>query len=244
MNNEQANLGGDRFQPVAFDNNDLRPTGRPGDGNGLAEVENNGEINEESETELAAETGQSNSGKIVYDPVINPDDWDILGTGRPANRQAGVRDRQTVPALDSGKRQTEPVQTTKSLPTGNKGLAPACTDWTAVCPVLESWRHKDGQPPLPRNFSAVPHLRTVYNRVMPDGGTVITETLTGWQIQWSTACPVCQKRFRPVAGFVPLRTIQRMQELEENERREIIENIIRARFKSGSISDRHSDCAY
>jgi hypothetical protein len=76
VNNEQDSLGGSGLQPVAFDDNDTRPASRSADGNGLVEVESNGEINEKSETELAAETDQSNSGKVVYD---NPgDDCDEL----------------------------------------------------------------------------------------------------------------------------------------------------------------------
>ena len=44
-------MGGGGLQPVAFDNGNLQPTGRPADDNGLAEVENNGKVNEESKTQ-------------------------------------------------------------------------------------------------------------------------------------------------------------------------------------------------
>lgn len=235
----------------------------PGENNYNYSNLGNGKVNDETEENGDYGTrysGDSRRNSLAGEQHGEPCDSQKLAPGvagtdtvKPEQSvRAGVRDRQPVAALDSAIKpvqsqtvnensqkpvQAEPVQA-DSLPTENKELT---GNSPAACPDLHSWRQSGSQPPLPRYFTAVPHLRFDYSYA--DGSlTVKTETLTGWQIQWSTTCPICAKRFRPVAGFVPLRTVLRLKEIDENEQRKIITNIIRARFESGSVSDRHSDC--
>lgn len=210
----------------------------------------------ETEGQINATTTEQSAGERVAAAEPGGGGGDLVGEiGPPFSQpapeietgwQAAIRGRQPAPALDSGKRQAEPVQVEESLSIDNKGLegdpVQAGTVQPANCPDFEGWRVTEGGLPLPKYFTAVPHLRISYRKLQPDGCTISTENLTGWQIQWGTTCSACQKRFRPVAGFISLRTILRMQELTSDDQRELIENIIRTRFESNSVNSRHSDC--
>lgn len=125
----------------------------------------------------------------------------------------------------------------------------------ADCPDFDGWRQKAGEPPMPRSFSGVPHLK-LDDRVVgtTDGKlAVLTQTVTGWQIQWSVRCTSssCQnldrhgkinRRYRPVAGFVRPRAWRKMEKLNVNQQQQIIETLLRRRFDAGRISSRHPGC--
>jgi hypothetical protein len=66
------------------------------------------------------------------------------------------------------------------------------------------WRQSVGQPPLPRGFTCVSHLKAEMKivRVVDKMPVVQFELVTGWQIQASTGCETCDRRFRPVVGFI------------------------------------------
>lgn len=134
----------------------------------------------------------------------------------------------------------QPVQSELSLPADPVEVTEQAHH-PAGCPQLTGWREKDGLM-LPKFFTAVPHLRVDCETVQA-GLSVARETCTGWQIQWSTPCTVCGKRFRPVAGFVPIRTVKFFTEQPNAEEyQNTIAGIIRARFESGSVSGRHPRC--
>lgn len=162
--------------------------------------------------------------------------------------QASLRDRQPISTFDSAQK---PVQVKSEshpvleLPVENKALIPACTGQPvqakASCPPLIAWRQADGGIWLPRYFTAVPHLKYQWRAVDSDFKPVL-ETKTGWQIQWATTCPECKKRFRPVAGFITILHLERMKELPENEQQDIIADIIRQKFETGSVSGGHPKC--
>lgn len=112
-------------------------------------------------------------------------------------------------------------------------------------PELGNWRQTGNEPPMPRSFTCVPHLRLDGQSVTENGKDTLkieAQTVTGWQIQWSTVCTVCKKRFRPVAGFLTPRQAKRIMEVSENEQKAIVRNAIRRRFDAGRVSGGHSAC--
>ena len=172
-----------------------------------------------------------------------------VGDSGTVGRHAAIRDRLAVPAFDSANfpvqekasLSAEPVQAEISLPVENKALpAQPVQAEIAACPVLASWRQVEGIW-LPRYFTAVPHLK--YERTsLSSAFKPVTETKTGWQIQWNTACPVCGKRFRPVAGFITILHVERMKEMNDDEQQAFVAKIIRDKFAAG-VSGQHPKCA-
>lgn len=190
--------------------------------------------------------------EIRHDDVLSagvrPGDLDGAGVGnrdlaKPAltGGQAKIQDRQPVPAFDSV---NFPVQDEKSLPVENKALPAQPVQVgnslsPVACPDLASWRQADGIW-LPRYFTTVPHLK--YERVvMTDDLKPVLEKRTGLQIQWNTTCPTCQKRFRPVAGFITILHLERMREMNDDEQQHFVANIIREKFAAG-VSNQHPKC--
>lgn len=129
--------------------------------------------------------------------------------------------------------------------TENKEVSQMPVQAIADCPEFKGWQQAGDEPPRPRSFSYVPHLRQDSSIVCTDNEkvTVHTNTVTGWQIQWSTVCTVCGKRYRPVVGFVSVRLTRRLKELDQNEQENQIIRIIRKRFDAGRVGRRHPGCA-
>ena len=222
-------------------------------GDGTAPGETKDEVKDETETETqrvdfpAAPTG----GSVAHCYAgLRPDSRLAVG-GEPdaVGRHAVVRDRQPVPVFDSAtfpvqessSLPAEPVQAEFGLPVEDKGLpAQPVQAKLAACPVLASWRQVEGIW-LPRYFTAVPHLK--YERVsLSSTFKPVAETKTGLQIQWNTACSVCEKRFRPVAGFITILHIERMKEMNDDEQQNFVARIIQDKFAAG-VSGQHPKCA-
>ena len=128
------------------------------------------------------------------------------------------------------------------LSTENKEVSQVPVQTIADCPNLIHWRQSGKMPPLPRSFSPVPHLRQDRQVVAADW-SVQSQTVTGWQIQWSTVCTVCGKRYRPVVGFLTAPATIRLMEVSEDEAKSIVAAVIRTRFHAGRVKNRHPDCA-
>lgn len=123
---------------------------------------------------------------------------------------------------------------------------PRQADTETDCPEIHAWRQKPGEPPTPRSFSLVPHLK-LNDRVVVSGEngkpSIVTQVVTGWQIQWSTVCPDCHKRFRPVAGFIRPRAWRKMEGIDVEQQKRLVAILLRSRFSSGRVNRRHGNCS-
>lgn len=212
-------------------------------------LEGNSPISEQAVRSAGLRMGQSPAMFRV--PASNPltgsrIEQDLHGNCLPIENKGLVPltvQTQTTDCTDTiGKNGTDCTDSSDEQPTD-------CTltvvDSVADCPELEGWRKTNDGPPMPRSFSAVPHLKWTDEIVemTKDGLEIVSQTVTGFQIQWSVPCDKCRKRYRPVVGFVRPRAWRKMERQNVNEQQQAIETLIGGRFSSGRVNRRHPACA-
>lgn len=205
---------------------------------------------DDSDTALRFSTSPAQfirSGRADVDPNVFR-----TGLNGIVDRQLGTVSKLPVQSLTDcqltvpEKLQMTVQADTKCLSTDSKEVIQLPVQAKLVTvPELGNWRQTGNEPPMPRSFTCVPHLRMDGQSVTgngKDGLKIEARMVTGWQIQWSTACAVCKKRFRPVAGFLTPRQAKRILEVSEDEQKAIVRNAIRRRFDAGRVSGGHSAC--